>query len=203
LPVGKHMFLKFDDAQGNAVSRAYTPISSDDELGYFELVVKVYEQGKMSRHLDSMKVGDSIELRGPKGKFIYQANMKFSIGMLAGGTGITPMLQIIRAIQKNPQDKTEVSLIFANVNRDDILLKEELDDLVANDKRFKVYYVLNNPSEGWTGGVGFISQAMIEQHMPPPNVDSLILMCGPPMMMKAMTTHITAIGYAPEMYVTF
>jgi cytochrome-b5 reductase len=54
------------------------------------------------------------------------------------------MYQIIKAILSNPEDKTEISLIFANVNVDDILLKDELDKLADNHPQFKVYYVLNN-----------------------------------------------------------
>ncbi len=65
--------------------------------------------------------------------------------MIAGGTGITPMLQIVKAALKNPEDKTKLSLIFANVNEEDILLKDEMDELVkTNPGRFSVYYVLNN-----------------------------------------------------------
>jgi cytochrome-b5 reductase len=99
--------------------------------------------------------------------------------MIAGGTGITPMLQIIRAALKNPLDRTKLSLIYANVNPDDILLRKELKELAAaHSNRFKVFYVLNNPSAGWTGGVGFVSKDQIEQHMPPTDANIKILMCG-------------------------
>lgn len=87
--------------------------------------------------------------------------------MIAGGTGITPMLQIIRAINRGRpknggKDLTEVDLIFANVNIDDILLKEDLDTLAAEDSNFRVHYVLNNPPEKWDGGVGFVTSDMIK-----------------------------------------
>jgi cytochrome-b5 reductase len=99
--------------------------------------------------------------------------------MIAGGTGITPMLQIIRAALKNPGDSTKLSLIYANVNFEDILLKKELDDLAAiHADRFKVYYVLNNPPANWDGGVGFVSQEQIKEHLPPTNHDIKILLCG-------------------------
>ena len=99
--------------------------------------------------------------------------------MIAGGTGITPMLQIIRASLKNPSDKTQLSLIYANVNPEDILLKKELDELAAkHSDRFTVYYVLNNPPEGWTGGVGFVSKEQIEKYLPKTSDDIKVLMCG-------------------------
>lgn len=98
---------------------------------------------------------------------VYQPNMCRRIGMIAGGTGITPMLQIIKAIirgrpRNGGNDTTQVDLIFANVNPEDILLKSELDQLVHEDDGFSVYYVLNNPPEGWKGGVGFVTPEMIK-----------------------------------------
>ena len=97
------------------------------------------------------------------------------------------MLQIIRAALKNPQDRTKLSLIYANVNPEDILLKKELDLLAQNHPdRLTVYYVLNNPPEGWTGGVGFVSKEQIAKYMPSTSDDIKVLMCGPPPMMTAM-----------------
>jgi len=117
--------------------------------------------------------------------------------MIAGGTGITPMLQIIRAIVRGRAagDKTEVDLIFANVNREDILLKEDLDALAKEDPHFRVYYVLNNPPEGWNGGIGFVTAEMIKEHLPGPAKDIKILVCGPPPMVSAMKKAVTSLDY--------
>ena len=99
--------------------------------------------------------------------------------MIAGGTGITPMLQITRTALRDSSDKTKFSLIYANVNEEDILLKQELDELAAKyPNRFTVYYVLNNPPAGWTGGVGFVSKDQIAAHMPPTSEDIKVLLCG-------------------------
>ena len=103
---------------------------------------------------------------------VYTPNMCRHIGMIAGGTGITPMLQVIEAIIRNRprnggNDTTKVDLIFANVNPEDILLKEKLDKLAQEDADFNIYYVLNNPPEGWTGGVGFVTPDMIKVSKPP------------------------------------
>lgn len=98
------------------------------------------------------------------------------------------MLQIIRAILKNSSDRTKISLIFANVNEEDILLRKDLEKLAKDEKdRFKLYLVLNNPpAEGWTGGVGFVTEDMIKEYCPKPAKDIKILMCGPPPMISAM-----------------
>uniref|UniRef100_A0A183CCV4 Cytochrome-b5 reductase n=1 Tax=Globodera pallida TaxID=36090 RepID=A0A183CCV4_GLOPA len=117
LPIGQHIYVsaKID---GKLVIRPYTPVSSDDDQGFVEFVIKVYfrgvhvrfpEGGKMSQHLESLKIGDHLDFRGPNGLIIYEGNGHFlirpekksapvprhfnEIGLIAGGTGITPMLQ--------------------------------------------------------------------------------------------------------------
>lgn len=116
----------------------------------------------------SLIVGQTIKVKGPKGAMVYSPNMVRQFGMIAGGTGITPMLQIIRAIIRGRAsgDKTEVDLIFANVGAEDILLKEDLDMLAKENKGFRVHYVLNNPPEKWDGGVGFVTPEMIQVNLP-------------------------------------
>ena len=85
--------------------------------------MKVYPDGITSGYLHDLNVGDSIEVKGPFVKLKYQRNMKKSIGMVAGGTGITPMLQVIQQVLTDPEDSTKMTLIFANQTEDDILLK--------------------------------------------------------------------------------
>ena len=91
--------IKGNDEDGKVVARPYTPTSLNDEKGKFEILIKSYPQGKVSSYLHSLKVGDSIEVKGPFPKIKYTANMKKKIGMVAGGTGITPMLQIIKEVK--------------------------------------------------------------------------------------------------------
>lgn len=113
LPIGQHISLKFTDAEGKAVIRSYTPTTNDkDDKGYFEFCVKIYSPappkfplgGKMSQHLDSLKIGDKVLMKGPKGHVDYKGRGHFTIqrkasvtshtvktiGMIAGGTGTRP-----------------------------------------------------------------------------------------------------------------
>ncbi|CBI24351.3 hypothetical protein VitviT2T_008713 [Vitis vinifera] len=204
LPIGQHMSCKGKDSLGEDVVKPYTPTTLDSDLGYFELVIKMYPQGRMSHHFREMCEGDYLAVKGPKGRFKYQPGQVIAFGMLAGGTGITPMFQVTRAILENPSDNTKVHLIYANVTYEDILLKEELDNFAANfPNRFTVYYVLNQPPEGWNGGVGFVSKEMIQTHCPPPATNIQILRCGPPPMNKAMAGHLEALGYTSQMQFKF
>ncbi|GLT71830.1 hypothetical protein SLA2020_438230 [Shorea laevis] len=206
------------DAEGKPkyVIRPYTPISDPDSKGYFDLLIKVYPEGKMSQHFASLKPGDVVEVKGPIEKLRYTPNMKKHIGMIAGGTGITPMLQVIEAILKNPDDKTQVSLLYANVSPDDILLKQKLDILATSHPNLKVFYTVDNPSKNWRGGTGYISKDMVVKGLPDPSDDTLILVCGPPGMMKhisgdkakdrsqgELTGILKELGYSEQMVYKF
>jgi cytochrome-b5 reductase len=198
LPIGQHMSLAATPKGAEKeVVRSYTPISSDEDQGFVDLMIKAYPQGNISAHMTTLKVGDTMKVRGPKGAMVYTPNLCRHIGMIAGGTGITPMLQIIRAINRGRStgDKTKVDLIFANVNPEDILLKEQLDGLAAADPDLNVYYVLNNPPETWDGGVGFVTPDMIKAKLPAPAPDVKILICGPPPMVSALKKATEALGY--------
>ncbi|WOK95913.1 NADH--cytochrome b5 reductase 1 [Canna indica] len=204
LPIGQHISCRGKDAAGEEVIKPYTPTTLDSDLGCFELVIKMYPQGRMSHHFREMNVGDYLSVKGPKGRFKYQVGQVRAFGMIAGGSGITPMFQVTRAILENPTDKTKVHLIYANVTYDDILLKEELDSLAKNyPDRFQIYYVLNQPPEEWNGGVGFVSKEMIKAHCPSPSADIQILRCGPPPMNKAMAAHLDDLGYTKDMQFQF
>ncbi|KAL0008236.1 hypothetical protein SO802_009738 [Lithocarpus litseifolius] len=204
LPVGQHIICRGIDSQGEEVIRPYTPVTLDSHVGYFELVVKMYHKGRMSHHFREMREGDYLPVQGPKGRFLYKPGQARAFGMLAGGSGITPMFQLTRAILENPKDKTNVHLIYANVTLEDILLKEELDAFANKfPNQFKVYYVLNQPPFAWNGGIGFISKEIIQSHCPAPASDIQILRCGPPAMNKAMKAHLDALGYQSEMQFEF
>jgi cytochrome-b5 reductase len=104
---------KADGTRANVI-RPYTPISRPEVAGYLDLVVKSYPEGKMSKHIGSLKVGDKLDMKGPIVKRAYVPNQFKQIGMVAGGTGLTPMLQVVDEILANKNDKTKVSFIFAN-----------------------------------------------------------------------------------------
>ncbi|RYC60057.1 hypothetical protein CHU98_g6140 [Xylaria longipes] len=201
LPIGQHISIGADIKQADGTTkeivRSYTPISGDHQPGYFDLLVKSYPTGNISKHLASLGVGQTIKVRGPKGAFVYTPNMVRHFGMVAGGTGITPMLQVVRAIIRGRAagDKTQVDLIFANVSPQDILLKEDLDQLAKEDSGFRVHYVLDKPPEGWTGGVGYVTADMVTKWLPKAAPDVKILLCGPPPMISGLKKATESLGF--------
>jgi len=142
-------------AAGAFVVRPYTPTSPADARGAFELVVKAYgppapaPPAGIGAWLARQPVGATVDVRGAAPKFTYEPNAWRAVGMVAGGSGITPMLQLVRAILDNPRDRTEIRLIYANKTEADIVLKDELDALAATHPQFKVVYTLDSPPAGW------------------------------------------------------
>lgn len=224
LPVGQHVYLSAK-VNGTLVVRAYTPVSSDEDQGYVDLVVKVYHKnvhpsypdgGKMSQYLENMAIGDSIDFRGPNGLLIYKDKGKFSIrpdkkaepkikkfnhvAMIAGGTGVTPMLQLIRRIIDDPSDNTKCSLIFANQTEKDILLREELEKAKKiNPDQFSLWYTLDKPPQDWSYSSGFVTTDMIRDHLPAPSSDVLVVLCGPPPMIQyACLPNLEKLGHKAD-----
>eukprot|EP01025_Chloroclados_australasicus_P047170 TRINITY_DN5241_c0_g2_i1.p1 TRINITY_DN5241_c0_g2~~TRINITY_DN5241_c0_g2_i1.p1 ORF type:complete len:297 (-),score=19.16 TRINITY_DN5241_c0_g2_i1:589-1428(-) len=206
LPIGQHISFMYTDESGKQILRSYTPVTDDRTTGFVDFVIKVYEKGQMSVYVDNLKIGESLMMRGPKGRFLYRPNMKRHFGMLAGGTGITPMYQVAQAILSNPKDKTKISLIYGNLTVDDILLREELE-LMAKERpdQFSVYFVVDKQPEenDWKGGVGYITADIIKEHSPAPADDIMVLRCGPQGMNIAMGNLLTQLGYTDDMLFKF
>ncbi|EKX37340.1 hypothetical protein GUITHDRAFT_78124 [Guillardia theta CCMP2712] len=198
LPIGQHIRITAE-IDGSPVSRSYTPTSKESATGHFDLVVKVYRRqdrlrGQMSQYLESLKVGDTIDVFGPKGMFRYNKDGTCNIdgrdvavkkfGFICGGSGITPAFQTLQAILDNPQDKTSSWLISANQKEEDILLRAELDRWAQeHGDRFKCFYTLDSePLTGWKFGSGYVNEGMIAEHMPAPGPDTIVCLCGPPVM---------------------
>ncbi|XP_029812468.1 NADH-cytochrome b5 reductase 2 isoform X1 [Suricata suricatta] len=229
LPVGNyiHLLARID---GVLVVRAYTPVSSDDDQGFVDLIIKIYfknvhpnypEGGKMTQYLENMRIGDTILFRGPTGRLFYHEPGQLSVrpyktsepeeavvshlGMIAGGTGITPMLQLIRHITRNPNDRTRMSLIFANQAEEDILVRKELEEVArTHPEQFSLWYTLDRPPVGWKYSSGYITANMIKEHLPPPGQSTFILVCGPPPLIQtAAHPNLEKLGYTNDMIFTY
>ncbi|KAI1122083.1 oxidoreductase NAD-binding domain-containing protein [Nemania abortiva] len=189
LHIASALLTKFVPEGQKAVLRPYTPTSDENTKGYIELIVKKYPEGPMSTHLHDMVPGQRLDFKGPLPKYPWAANKHEHIALVAGGTGITPMYQLIRSIFSNPEDKTKVTLVFGNVTEEDILLKRELADIENTyPQRFRAFYVLGNPPKEWAGEKGFITKDLLKTVLPEPKEGNIkIFVCGPPGMYKAIS----------------
>jgi cytochrome-b5 reductase len=177
-----------DEETNEKQARPYTPISTNEDKGYCDLLIKVYPLGIVSKYLGSVKPGDEVEIKGPFKKIAYKPNMKRHIGMIAGGSGVTPMLQLMREIARNPADRTEVTFLFANVGTEDILLRDELDSLAAASQgRIKIRYIVETPTQDkGIFAVGRATPELIRSVMPAPAEDVLVCVCGPNKMLEVV-----------------
>ena len=182
------ILAKFD-RDGAAVVRPYTPISTNAMIGRFELLVKIYDQGAMSQHLDGLQIGDAVEFKHIPFNVKVQYPFKPKVGMLIGGTGIAPMIQALHAILGTADDTTVVSMLYASKIKEDILAQETLEAWAANSEgRFSCKHVLSEELEesSWTGARGLITRELIEAHLPAPTDDVVIFVCGPPGMYESL-----------------
>ncbi|KRZ06977.1 NADH-cytochrome b5 reductase 2 [Trichinella zimbabwensis] len=219
LTVGQHVYLSAK-INGELVVRPYTPVSDINERGsiYFKDTHPCFpEGGKMTQYLDNLKIGDSINIRGPSGLLTYNGRGRFAIkaskkadpvqkkykkvAMLAGGSGITPMYQLIKASLADSYDKLEMYLIYANKSEQDILLYEELLNLeMKHSTRFRVWFMIDaRKGKVWTYSIGFINSEIIKEIFPQPSADVLVLMCGPDAMIEtACQPNLDKLGYARD-----
>ncbi|EPR79890.1 NADH-cytochrome b5 reductase [Spraguea lophii 42_110] len=166
VPVSSFFYIKNDEE----CKRPYTPVLVEN--GTIKFVIKIYENGKLSNFLNEKRVGDIIDVSNVQMKLKYEKG-KEKILMIAGGTGITPMLQIIQSAKAN-NEKTIFKVIFCNKTKNDIFLEEEIKKYSID-----IIHVLEKTDGG--DYKGFITEEIIKKNLD--GVD-FIYVCGPYMMVK-------------------
>jgi len=194
LPVCQHIRI-VADIDGSEVFHSYTPIAVDTK-GFFDCVIKIYPEGRLTQYLDQKSVGDSVNIYGPVGKLSYKkgnfvktddgsvvAAKPKSIAMVAGGSGITPMYQIMQFIADNKLS-INCQLLFSNKTESDILIQNELDN-IAKHGNMEVQHTLTRhqgePPKRMK--CGRVNSDMMKSVFRQPD---LILACGPPQFNKAV-----------------
>lgn len=187
MPVPYHILIKDDSCQ---VARSYSPVTINEgnlELG---LVIKHYKDGVLSQMLENTRIGESILVSGPVCSMMvpYKENSVDEIGMIAGGTGITPMYQLVKRILQSKTDKTRISLYYLNKTPQDILLRKELDHFSKTyPDRFKLVYAVDQANTKTNAEERIIfggpNEATIASIMPSPSFGesqrTCVLVCGP------------------------
>ena len=213
LPIGKHVYLKLcqerlhKDMPIKPVMRAYTP--SRWGPGYVEFIIKIYfpENGRPSGAftplLDKIRIGETVDTKGPLGEYEYLGDGYYSlmhqpkryaqhICMIAGGTGITPMWQVLEALQRD-RDTPFVSLIYCARFITDLVLVDEINNVKrSSPDRLNVHYVLSQPppADNWKGGRGRLKVTEIAGRLFPfadshtQDSDKLVLLCASDEMVK-------------------
>lgn len=209
---------KYGVQPADQCQRFYTPVTPNRTKGFFDLIVKRKDGGQMTSHLFGMHVGDSLLFRSVAFKIQYRPNRWSHVGMIAGGTGFTPMLQIIRhgLMQEwddGKVDKTKLSLLFCNRTERHILLQGVFDELAKTyANRFRVFYTVDLAvdKEKWLAEpnhfLGYVDAEMVKASMPAPQEkNKIIMLCGPDQLlnhvagtpMSSMTPMSSGYGIQP------
>ena len=247
MPPGTHVFLSANIANHRVV-RPYTPISPGHTKGFFELLIKIYfptdgrPGGLMSTYMDGLRPGAQVHVRGPLGHIEYVGRGVFfvqdeqvkaaDVGCVAGGTGITPIYQVLQAAAADADDRTRISLVYCNkVRRSlnggrmllltslilqtpaDILLRKELDALAAqHPDRIRVWHVVDEETGGgdaagasssWEHSTGRLSADILAAHLPPASARPAIFLCGPPGLERAARSMLGKLGYDEDRIADF
>ena len=193
---GDHLYVHAT-IDGKAVKRPYTPSSVSGTTGYFDLTVKRYATGLVSKYLHDRNVGDEVLMSGPHQGGHWIDGMARKVGFVAGGTGITPMISIIRWILAKSLG-VELFLVFANKTEADIIFKEEWEAHTREHATFHCYHVLEQPPDGWSQGSGRITEEILRKQLPAPGPDTVVFLCGPPPMVDVLEATLKEIGYSEK-----
>lgn len=160
----------------------------------------------MSIYLYHLEVGSRVKISGPEGSLIYEkdGNILFTkeqktrkykkFSFIGGGSGVTPLYQVIQHLLDERHHHFDLRLLLANVTEADILIRERLDDLKKKGL-VKVGYTLDSPHGSWHEFKGFVNEIMISEFFQKPSDDHLALICGPPAMNKSVSEILRQMGF--------
>nr|UDL09448.1 nitrate reductase [Ampelomyces quisqualis] len=222
LPTGQHLMIRLrDPVTREAIIRSYTPISQTTKTGFVDVLIKIYADshakvgGKMTTALDAIPVGHWVDMKGPIGKFEYLGQGRCTVNgkkrhvkkfhMVCGGSGITPIFQVLRAVMQDQDDSTHCTLVNGNRSVEDILCREQLDCFAReNPHRLELVYTLTQGPVEWEGLKGRIGKALLREYCGMvPGEDSLVLICGPEALEKSTHKALNEMGWRDEDLVFF
>ncbi|XP_066850706.1 cytochrome b5 reductase 4 isoform X1 [Anser cygnoides] len=210
VPTGQHVYLKQIIA-GTEVVKPYTPILPSLTLDFKQpschdgahiyLMIKIYSCGLFTQALDHLQIGDYISVSNPEGNFKKsQVQTSEDLFLLAAGTGFTPMVKLLNFALTEVSCLRTVKLIFFNKKEDDILWRNQLEELALKDKRFEVQFILSEPTKDWGGKQGKISLSLLSECVKRSRKDSkvLICICGPTLFTEQGVEYLRDLGYSQE-----
>lgn len=198
----------------------FSPITRPSDEGVIGILARADAKGgPITRLLELSRPGSTLHMCAMGGlrlKFereciTFRGREVKRIGLLAGGTGIAPMIQIIRAyghyVRSHPGQLPpfQLNLIYAAEEMNDLAYMKIIETVTEQiPRQFRFYVILNKPPLGWTEGVGFVERHDIVKHLVyPPTEGDLVVMCGPPVFEMAMRKMLGKLGFLKEQYYSY
>jgi ferredoxin-NADP reductase len=195
---GQHVDVRLTAEDGYQAQRSYS-IASAPEDRRLTLVVERLEDGEVSPYLtDVLRAGDRLELRGPIGGwFTWEAREGGPLLLVAGGSGIAPLMSMILHRVAAHSDAS-CRLLYSSRSREDAIYVEELDRLAAEDGALEVFHTLTRSQPpGWTGYSRRIDREMLEEVGWPSEERPLVFVCGPTPLVETVATVLVELGHNP------
>ena len=196
---GQHVDVRLTAEDGYQAERSYS-IASAPESGRIELVVERLDDGEVSPYLaDELHEGDGLELRGPIGGwFAWDAKEGGPLLLVAGGSGIAPLMAMARH-RKAAGSDTPVRLLYSSRSYAEIIFRQELETLAADDETLEVIQTLTRSRpEGWRGYDRRIDGEMLREVAYPPEEHPLAFVCGPTPLVETVATALVDLGHDPN-----
>jgi ferredoxin-NADP reductase len=194
---GQHVDVRLTAEDGYQAERSYSIASTADGTRV-ELTVERLEDGEVSPYLtDELRPGDRIELRGPVGGyFVWEAAQGGPVLLVAGGSGVVPLMAMIRTRAAAGSD-ADMRLLLSSRSRDEVIYREELEKLTGNRFTF-VYTLTRSRPAGWTGYARRVDAAMLAEVGPSSDERPLVFVCGPTPFVEAVARQLVDLGHEPH-----
>ena len=179
------------------MKRPYTPSSVPGTTGYFDLTVKRYETGSISKYLHDREPGDTVLMNGPNSGGHWVDGMANKVGLVAGGTGITPMISIIRWILAKSL-AVELFLGLCQQGRGRYHFPRGVGRECARARELPLLSCVGAAACWLVTRHGPHHEAILRGHLPPPGPDTVIFLCGPPPMADTFEATLKAIGHSEQ-----
>ena len=197
---GQHYDVRLSAPDGYQAQRSYSIASNPEQKGEIELTVERLEEGEVSTYLhDVLIVGDQVELRGPiGGYFVWEANLGGPLFLVAGGSGIVPLMAMLRhrnAVGSN----VPARLLYSSRTYDDIIYRDELDTLQKAHSGLEVFHTLTRGIPlNWDGYQRRIDLPMLEEVIKPFGNQLIAYICGPTTLVEGVANGLVKLGITPE-----
>jgi ferredoxin-NADP reductase len=195
---GQHLDIRLTAEDGYQAQRSYS-IASPPEEPRVAITVERLDDGEVSPYLvGELMENDSIELRGPiGGYFVWQAADPRPVLLIAGGSGVVPLMAMIRH-RALAGSKTPLRLLYSSRTLEDVIYREELDRLSAAGGALSVAQTLTRSQPpGWRGYSRRLDRQMIEDVAWPRAQNPVAFICGPTPFVEAAATLLVEQGYEP------
>lgn len=196
---GQHYDVRLTAPDGYRAERSYSIASEPERTGQIDLTVELIPDGEVSAYMHGvLQPGDRIEVRGPiGGYFVWQASEPQPLGLVAGGSGVVPLMAMLRH-RAAAEGRQPARLLYSSRTDDDVIYAAELERLRAAGDGPEVFQTLTRGApEGWTGYTRRIDADMLKEVMEPLGPELRVFVCGPTLLVESVADSLVAIGIPP------